>query len=472
MRTFIVLGMALAWAWPTTTQACPFCDSIAPTMADLIDGADVAVLARLVRVEQSSPQPATPGQLGFLPDEPDGVFQVQEVLKGGSKEIAAGVSVRTPYTGSEPAGTLFLLNGNRAPEFYWYTPISLPRGGPAYVKQAMALPKEGSERLKYFLNYLQHDEVQFDNDAYDEFAKAPYDDVKGLAPQFDRRKLWTWIDDPKITAQRKRLYYLMLSLCGDASDRQRLENLLKARSKSLPTEALDSIIAAYLGLAKEEGLPLIEQEFFHNRDVIREDVYAAITAIRFHGQEETIIPRDRLKQVFRKLLDRPEMAEMVLVDLARWEDWTIIDPLVALFKTADKDSYFIRTPVVQYLAVCPLPEAKQQLEELRAIDPQAVSRGIFFAQNNNSAEVAAPSPGAASVPAPSMSAASIALRTVAAEEPQTQRRPANGEQPFADATLLWSLVAAGVALLALLTVFFSHHRRQENGERKPKSGTA
>ena len=44
-----------------------------------------------------------------------------------------------------------------------------------------------------------------------------------------------------------------------------------------------------------------------------------------------------------------------------------MDRLVKLFKNADDDSIWVRVPVINYLRACPLPEAKQHIEELAKI---------------------------------------------------------------------------------------------------------
>jgi hypothetical protein len=68
----------------------------------------------------------------------------------------------------------------------------------------------------------------------------------------------------------------------------------------------------------------------------------------------------------------------VIPDLARWGDWTQIDRLCELFKTANDDNSWVRVPVVNYLRACPLPEAKERLVELEKIDPKAVKRAATF----------------------------------------------------------------------------------------------
>jgi hypothetical protein len=80
----------------------------------------------------------------------------------------------------------------------------------------------------------------------------------------------------------------------------------------------------------------------------------------------------------RLILDRPSLADLVIPDLARWEDWSQVDKLVSLFKTADEQTTWVRVPVINYLRACPHQEAKNRLEELKEIDPAAYRRATSF----------------------------------------------------------------------------------------------
>ena len=109
------------------------------------------------------------------------------------------------------------------------------------------------------------------------------------------------------------------------------------------------------------------------------DIYAAIMAMRFMGTEGKIVPRERIVTAIRHLLDRPKLADLIIPDLARWEDWTVMDKLAQLFKDAEKNkTTWVRVPVVNYLKVCPLPKAKEHLKELEKIDPDAVRRANSY----------------------------------------------------------------------------------------------
>jgi len=68
-------------------------------------------------------------------------------------------------------------------------------------------------------------------------------------------------------------------------------------------QGLDAAIAAYLTLKGEAGMPLGENLFLKNQDADYVETIAAVMAIRFQGQEEKSISRDRLLQGLRFMLD-------------------------------------------------------------------------------------------------------------------------------------------------------------------------
>jgi len=159
------------------------------------------------------------------------------------------------------------------------------------------------------------------------------------------------------------------------------------------TCGLDALIACYLLLKGPEGMGMVEEKFLQNPKAEYADTYAAIMAIRFHGTETQVIPKPWLIQALRHLLERPELADLVIPDLARWEDWEVMPRLIQLFKDADDKSSWVRVPVINYLRACPKPEAKAAIEELAKIDPDAVKRAqTFFPLDQGKATEAAPPP--------------------------------------------------------------------------------
>src|SRR5262249_19320015 len=51
---------------------------------------------------------------------------------------------------------------------------------------------------------------------------------------------------------------------------------------------------------------------------------------------------------------------------------------VDLFKNADEESNWVRVPVINFLRACPLPKAKEHLEELAKLDPESMKRASTF----------------------------------------------------------------------------------------------
>lgn len=370
-RWGFVLAVAVCLFWSPASDACPFCSAVSMTLSEEIGAADVAVLAKLADAPAEEAAPDDSAQ------QPVKVkFDIVDVLKGADI-VGDTKQIEVLYFGQDEQKAEFLITGIDPQQLSWATPIGLSERAAEYVRKLDELPEAGADRLAYFQDYFEDEDPLLAGDAYDEFAKAPYADVKDLEDRMQREKLLAWIQDPNVTASRRRLYLTMLGVCGKQDDLPVLETMIRSDDRQLKT-ALDAIVACYLTLKGPDGLPLIEDSFLKNQDAEYTDTYAAIMALRFHGQEEDIIPKERIVQALGHMLDRPQLADLVIPDLARWEDWSVMDRLVELFKNADEESAWVRVPVVNYLRACPLPEAKERMAELEAIDPDAVKRANSF----------------------------------------------------------------------------------------------
>ncbi len=365
--------------------ACPFCAAVSLTFAQEIDQSETAVIAALVE-----PPPASalgPGAEGPLPK---GRFRVVDVLKGDALLQAAGLLdgeqlIETILLEEKPAGGLFLIMGVEPPELLWSSPIAVSDRAVAYLKKIGSLPEAGADRLAFFQQYLEDEDDTLARDAYDEFAIAPYQDVQALETRMDPTKLMQWIETPGIPSNRRRLYATMLGVCGTPADATRIERILLG--EDLGDDAadlrsgLDALIACYVVLRGPTGLDLIDKLFLDrgSREIPFTETYAAVMALRFLGEESDVVPRERVLESLRLLLNEPKLADLVIADLARWGDWTVIDRLVAIYTDATAENLFVREPIVNYMKACPLPEAEAAVEKLREIDPEAVRRAATLA---------------------------------------------------------------------------------------------
>jgi hypothetical protein len=369
----LVLAVVIVVGITTVAECCPFCSAVSMTFCEEIGQADAAVIARLTALP---PQSSDGSQNATATVKPAG-FDIVEVLKGADV-VGPAKSFETLYFGAEPLGKEFLVMATSDQgKLAWTTPIPITPSVKPYLKTALTLPKSGADRLAFFQDYLEGSQEMLARDAYDEFAKAPYKEVIELKGRMNHDRLVEWVKDPKVSPSHRRLYLTMLGVCGNAQDTTMFEAMLKDDS---PTgkPGMDALVAAYLKLKGADGLPLIEDLFLKNADAEYTETYAAIMAIRFHGQEESIIPKKRLIEALRHMLARPQLADLVIPDLARWEDWGSADRMVQLFKESDADSGWVRVPVINFLRACPLPEAKKQLEELAKLDPESMQRANSF----------------------------------------------------------------------------------------------
>ena len=368
----VVLAVAIALTPVLSAQACPFCSAVQQTLSEEIKGADAAAILKLVKVP---PRPAD--SAAALPTEPmKATFEFVDLLKG--KELLGGKKqIEILYFGMQPVGTLFFATGVDPKDLAWSTPTALSPRAVEYISKIVKLPDSGVEGLSFFQNFFEDADPLLASDAYDEFAKSPYADVQALKSQMNREKLLGWINDPQTSTSRRRLYLTMLGVCGQADDVAKLEEMIRREERQIRT-SLDALVACYLNLKGADGLPLVEDLFLKNAKAEYVDTYATIMALRFHGQEATIIPKERLMAALRYMLDRPQLADLVIPDLARWEDWSVMDRLVELFKNAKEDSIWVRVPVINYLRACPKPEAKAAIEALAKLDPDSVKRANQF----------------------------------------------------------------------------------------------
>jgi hypothetical protein len=434
LASVALLAVGILGAW-TGLRACPFCSAVQMTFSEEIEKSDVVVLAKLVEAPpkvdllDGGPSEASPGSNKTT-------FEITQVIKGGDL-LKGAKSVETVYFGEAPRDTTFLITGIDPTNLAWSTPIQLSETAVEYLGKLPALiGKPQPERLAFFLDYLENKDELLARDSYDEFAKTPFPEVKQVKDRMPHDKLVAWVQDTNIPASRRRLYLTMLGIAGTPADIPLLEGMLKSPDRQVK-QGLDAAINAYLMLKGPEGMQLVEDEFLKNKKAEYTDTYAAIVALRVHGQEVNTLPREKLLAGLRNILDRPDLADLVIPDLARWQDWSATDRLVELFKTADEKSSWVRVPVINFLQASPEPKAKEYLAELEKIDPDAVKRANSFFPVGAVPVVdgKVPPPESAATPAvepvaeaavESKNADAVPVATASAE-PKTEEKPVDAE---------------------------------------------
>lgn len=423
----LLIALCLGAPAPLRVAACPFCAAETQTLTEELADCEVAIFAKLLEAAPG----AAPTNEASAKEAPDGLdggvaesqnydpntgrarFAVIEALKGA--ELVEGTrEVEAIFFGDPTSDTLYLIRGIGDP-YEWTIPFEVSEKAAQYIRDLKALPESGPKRTAYFFDFLQDEDPLLAQDAYEEFARAPYSDLKANSEKLKVETLWQWINSPETSPSRRRLYFTMLGIAGGPQDVPQIERMLLSDVRvSMPAAeataavcvasggplaagvfaemvaskerhdklGLDAMTACYLALRGPEGLEVIDGRYLADQQADYSHIYSVLMALRFLAEEPGPVPMDRVLKSARLLLDHPDFADQVVTDLARWEDWDSLDRLVELFIRSSRDSRlkYVREPVVNYLDVAAQQpgavgdRARGAQQYLEAIDPESFVR--------------------------------------------------------------------------------------------------
>jgi hypothetical protein len=277
------------------------------------------------------------------------------VVKSPKDSVKKGDHINLARYRAGKAGDLFLVMGTRAGKenaIEWGSPTEITEPAFAYVAQAPAPEMPTAKRLKYFVKFLEFPDQLVANDAFGEFANAPYKDIAAVASILPRDKIRGWLTRSETPQTRLGLYGMLLGLCGSDSDAKLLAEKIAPNSDEFRI-GLDGMISGYLLLTGNSGLDNIDDWKFkvHNgKKSAFSETYAAMMGLRFMWQYAGgKISNERLQQSMRILLDQPELADLVIADLARWKDWSVQERLMSLYGKGDYNIPSIKRSIIRYM---------------------------------------------------------------------------------------------------------------------------
>ncbi len=334
-----------------TALACPFCGGPQLTLKERSVESDVVVFARYLRTEM-------PSKTGG--DKQD-IFKIEQVLRGDSL-VVSGAVIQVEPGERLTADQTCLLFADKSMDLIWGDPISATEAACDYLRDAPEVKEPAKTRLRYYVRFLEHCDEAIAVDAFSEFGNAPYEDIAGIAASLPKERLRGWLSDEGNFISRRGVYGMMLGLCGDDSDAERLESIIrKTPAKENIRVGIDGLMGGYLLLTGEVGLSRLDEWKLKDSAQPFTETYAALQAVRFmwtYGNER--ISKPRLRQSVRILIDRPELADMVIADLARWQDWSIQDHIVELMDDERYSNKMFHRAVARYLLVASTVPAEMQ----------------------------------------------------------------------------------------------------------------
>lgn len=363
--------------------ACPFCGVAQMTLTEQLAQADAAALVQWVGGEKDTE--AKPGNT---------TYQVKQVVKG-PKSLAKDQKVTLDRYRTAKPGDLFFLLGTDIGDgkgLEWGSPLEVSETSFNYMAQAPSPEAPPAKRLAYFLKFMEFPDPIVSNDAFGEFANAQYKDIEQIADQLPKEKIRKWIANPETQATRLGLYGMMIGLCGDDTDAEALEKRILVQTDEFRL-GIDGLMGGYLLIKKDKGLDVLDKHKLQNKKIPFSETFAAMQALRFMWTYGTgRIAPERLQQSMRILLDRPEMADLVIADLARWKDWSVQDKLMKMYGEGEYNIPSIKRAIVRYMLVSSKDVAnsggatvpphatngQKLLEEIRKKDPKTVSEAERF----------------------------------------------------------------------------------------------
>jgi hypothetical protein len=288
-----------------------------------------------------------------------------------------------------------MLLGTKGTVIEWGSPLEVTEASFQYISQAPSPETDPVTRLRYFIKFLEFPDSLVSTDAYGEFANAPYKVIAPVAKDLPREKIRKWITDPQTPPNRLGLYGLMLGLCGNEEDSKVMADKINEKSQDFRI-GIDGVMSGYLLLTGTKGLDVIDETKLRNKEAPFSETYAAMQALRFMWTyADQKIEKERLRASMRMLLDRPELADLVIADLARWEDWTVQDKLMTLYGREEYNVPSIKRAIVRFMLASAkfkpaagseaeperVTKGKKHLATLRTTDPKTVADAerFFFA---------------------------------------------------------------------------------------------
>ena len=372
-RSPVFLSAALALlAVAAPARPCPFCNQSGQTLTNDLNQATMVLYGKLEKADAKA--------------DAKNILVVEAVIKDndfrkGQTRIDLGQNF-DPSPNSQYRYVVFcdIFKGKLEP-FRGFA-VKVDKDGKndiaRYLQGALKVKDaKPEERLRFFFDFLDSDELEVSNDALKEFGNADYKDYRDMAKSLPADKIAGWLDDKNTPSYRYGLYASLLGHCGKDKHAELLKKMLDDQDKPV-LAGLDGIIAAYTMLRTKEGRAYIEKVVNDtNKDFLYR--YAALRALRFFWQYRTdLISQKDIAQCAAQLIAQKDIGDLAIEDLRKWKCWDLADRVLAVSKTeAYQKTPIIRRAVLRYAIQCKGNKAVEEfLSAQQTKDPEAFKQAV------------------------------------------------------------------------------------------------
>ena len=375
-RVFLLVTVALA---PTRATACPFCGTVGQSLSQQRDAAAAVAVGEAVGTAGADAQ--------GLPSQR---FRIDQWLRTSSGPATAAVSTVAARVAGPVAGTAMLFAtaqpespDQAVPRLVWAA-VAADESLLGHMSAAPASTVPAADRLRWFAARLEHPDPGIAADAFTEFGLANFADVRTAADALDARAVMTWVNEPGIDARRRGLYGLLAGVAAAAAtDPTVVRDCVAALHRAVEAPAddfragFDGILAGVLVAEGEQGLEFLTLRGLFGPGARPMDQRHLLAALRFAWESlADTIPQRRVSAATASLLSSPAVAALATIDLARYQAWDEVAPVARLWDTIGADDPLVRRAVAGYLAACPLPAARSELDRIRTQNPDLLQRAL------------------------------------------------------------------------------------------------
>jgi hypothetical protein len=368
-RALFLLALLACVGLAAPAWACPFCSMQGQTLTQEVDQAAMVLYGTLSN--------ARSGPAGEF-DKGETDLVLEKVIKShkfveGKKKVTLPRYI-PPTKGNEDVRYLIfcdLFRGKIDP--YRGMPVKTD-DMPKYLEGALKVKdRKVSDRLRFFFDYLNNEDVEIANDALKEFGNAEYKDYHAMAADLPAEKVARWLKDPKTPAYRFGLYASILGHAGkNKHEYAKLLRSLVEDPEQRVSSGIDGILAGYVMLKPKEGWAYLRGIL---GDTSKEFLmrYAALRAVRFFVDfRPDVVPLKDSVEAVSLLLDQPDVADLAAEDLRKWKRWEMTDRILGLKDKESHDVPIIKRAILRFALCSPQKAAKAYVAEQRKLDEQSV----------------------------------------------------------------------------------------------------
>jgi hypothetical protein len=245
---------------------------------------------------------------------------------------------------------------------------------PKYIMEAVKLdPKKPGAALHFFQRHLDSPCPEVVQDASAELSDLPYEEIRRHAASLPADAIAARLKSEKTPNSLRNFDGLLLGHCGSVKHATLLETLIEARRKQRDDKGLQGLLVGYTLLRPKEGLAQVRKVASQGKEefMLR---YQALKALRFLGRERPdVLPRAQLIEASCLMLEQPDIADLIIEDMRRLAEGSILDRVLSLYGKKEFDIPIIRRAIIRFaLTLSKNPKAAQFVEERRAEDPEGV----------------------------------------------------------------------------------------------------